>query len=192
MDLKLRYSTNNKRFFPLSLWFSLSLHEISASSALDCLQKYCIAFEVVLCEQAVSNESGVLQLTGTTFSDTGSPYQLTIPVQIQANSYSLPAASRRSRVGWFSRALAFRSLYYPWGKMRDYSKSIKLPTIGNSFRARKLPHSQGISNGQTPGVSPREDVKLSLIDAFDEQQRRPASHMRWLSFLTFHLVHSIW
>ena len=82
MDLKLRYSTNNKRFFPLSLWFSLSLHEISASSALDCLQKYCIAFEVVLCEQAVSNESGVLQLTGTTFSDTGSPYQLTIPVQI--------------------------------------------------------------------------------------------------------------
>ena len=22
-----------------------------------------------------------------------------------------------SRVGWFSRALAFRSLYYPWGKM---------------------------------------------------------------------------
>ena len=26
-----------------------------------------------------------------------------------------------SRVGWFSRALAFRSLYYPWGKMGDYS-----------------------------------------------------------------------
>ena len=24
---------------------------------------------------------------------------------------------RLSRVGWFSRALAFRSLYYPWGKM---------------------------------------------------------------------------
>ena len=29
--------------------------------------------------------------------------------------------SRLSRVEWFSRALAFRSLYYPWGKMRDYS-----------------------------------------------------------------------
>ena len=29
-----------------------------------------------------------------------------------------------SRVGWLSRALAFRSLYeYPWGKMRDYSQS---------------------------------------------------------------------
>ena len=27
--------------------------------------------------------------------------------------------SRLSRVEWFSRALAFRSLYYPWGKMRD-------------------------------------------------------------------------
>ena len=26
-----------------------------------------------------------------------------------------------SRVGWFSRALAFRSLDYPWGKMGDYS-----------------------------------------------------------------------
>ena len=26
-----------------------------------------------------------------------------------------------SRVGWFSRALAFRSLYYPWWKMGDYS-----------------------------------------------------------------------
>ena len=26
-----------------------------------------------------------------------------------------------SRVGWFSRALAFRLLYYPWGKMGDYS-----------------------------------------------------------------------
>ena len=26
-----------------------------------------------------------------------------------------------SRVGWFSRALAFRSLYYLWGKMRNYS-----------------------------------------------------------------------
>ena len=26
-------------------------------------------------------------------------------------------APRLSRLGWFSRALAFRSLYYPWGKM---------------------------------------------------------------------------
>ena len=25
-----------------------------------------------------------------------------------------------SHVGWFSRALAFHSLYYPWGKMGDY------------------------------------------------------------------------
>ena len=31
--------------------------------------------------------------------------------------FSLTAASRPSRVGWFSHALAFRSLYYPWGKM---------------------------------------------------------------------------
>ena len=26
-----------------------------------------------------------------------------------------------SRVGWFSRALAFRSLFYPWGNIGDYS-----------------------------------------------------------------------
>ena len=26
-----------------------------------------------------------------------------------------------SRVGWFSLAHAFRSLYYPWGKMGHYS-----------------------------------------------------------------------
>ena len=30
--------------------------------------------------------------------------------------FSLTAASRLSRVGWFSSALAFPSLYYPWGK----------------------------------------------------------------------------
>ena len=29
-----------------------------------------------------------------------------------------------SRVGWFSRALAFSTLYYLWGKMGDYSQSI--------------------------------------------------------------------
>ena len=36
-----------------------------------------------------------------------------------------PTASHLSRVGWFSRALAFRSLYYPWGQMGDYSKYTK-------------------------------------------------------------------
>ena len=30
----------------------------------------------------------------------------------------LPTTSRLSRVGWFSRAVAFRSLYNPWGKIR--------------------------------------------------------------------------
>ena len=31
--------------------------------------------------------------------------------------FSLTVASHPSCVGWFSRALAFRSRYYPWGKM---------------------------------------------------------------------------
>ena len=37
-----------------------------------------------------------------------------------------PLSSTRvafSCVGWFSSALAFRSLYYPWGKTGDYSQS---------------------------------------------------------------------
>ena len=37
-------------------------------------------------------------------------------------SLSLPRA-RLSRVGWFSRALVFRSLHYPWGKMGTVSFS---------------------------------------------------------------------
>ena len=35
-------------------------------------------------------------------------------------SLSLPSVAF-SRLGWFSRALEFRSLYYPWGKKGDYS-----------------------------------------------------------------------
>ena len=31
--------------------------------------------------------------------------------------FSLPTASRLSPVGWFSRVLRFRLLYYPWGKI---------------------------------------------------------------------------
>ena len=31
--------------------------------------------------------------------------------------FSLPSACRLFSRGWFSRALAFRSLFYPWGKM---------------------------------------------------------------------------
>ena len=34
-----------------------------------------------------------------------------------SETQSLPTAFRFSRLGWFSRALTFRSLYYPWGKM---------------------------------------------------------------------------
>ena len=36
-------------------------------------------------------------------------------------AWKSPHARKATRVGWFSRALAFRSLYYPWGKMGDYS-----------------------------------------------------------------------
>ena len=35
-------------------------------------------------------------------------------------SLSLPHVTF-SRIGWFSCVLTFRSLYYPWGKMGDYS-----------------------------------------------------------------------
>ena len=40
----------------------------------------------------------------------------------EKNDFSLsPPRVAFSRVGWFSRALAFRTLYYPWGQMGDYS-----------------------------------------------------------------------
>ena len=37
-----------------------------------------------------------------------------------ATRENLPPRFAFSRVGWFSRALAFRPLYYPWGKIGDY------------------------------------------------------------------------
>ena len=36
-------------------------------------------------------------------------------------------AAAFSRVGWFSRALGFRSLYYPWGKMGTSTRSVLSP-----------------------------------------------------------------
>ena len=42
--------------------------------------------------------------------------------------FSLPTASRLSRVGWFSRALAFRSLYNPWEKMGT-TRSLPLTSV---------------------------------------------------------------
>ena len=44
--------------------------------------------------------------------------------------------SRFARVGWFSRALAFRSLYHPWGKMgttRSLSVNIALAHTSEQF-----------------------------------------------------------
>ena len=38
-----------------------------------------------------------------------------------------PTREKATRVGWFSRTLAFRSLYYPWGEMGDYSWSSTIP-----------------------------------------------------------------
>ena len=37
------------------------------------------------------------------------------------NFFLSPPRVAFSRVGWFSRAFALCSLYYPWGKMGDYS-----------------------------------------------------------------------
>lgn len=72
---------------------------------------------------------------------------------------------------------AFRDMYC------NYSAQLTLTSWQFLSRA-STSHSQGTSNGQTPRVSPKEDVKLSLIDVFEEQQRRQASHMRWLYFFT--------
>ena len=37
-----------------------------------------------------------------------------------------------SRVGWFSHALTFSSLYYPWGKIRDYTCSLYFACVQTS------------------------------------------------------------
>ena len=49
-----------------------------------------------------------------------SKWQIFLPFHILHFSLSPPRVAF-SRVGWFSRPLAFRSLYYPWGKMGNYS-----------------------------------------------------------------------
>ena len=55
--------------------------------------------------------------------DTNFTLQNQSPVKIKSlgfffspSLFTLPTASRFSRVGWFSRALVFRSLYYLWEK----------------------------------------------------------------------------
>ena len=68
--------------------------------------------EVVACEN--SRFSTLLAAGDVSRGGTSAKSATEIPYSF----FSLPTASRLSRVGWFSRALAFRSLYYPWGKMR--------------------------------------------------------------------------
>ena len=51
--------------------------------------------------------------------------------------FSFPAASRLSRVEWFSRTFASRSLYYTWGKMGDYDVD-KLAKICRHYRKERL------------------------------------------------------
>ena len=69
---------------------------------------------------------------------------------------SLTAASRLSRLSrltWFSRALAFRSLYYPWGKMgtrslleTGFNTFILLPNCG---RVRSIWEIAGLQSGRS-------------------------------------------
>ena len=47
----------------------------------------------------------------------GNEKRVRVKITPREKLFSFPTASRLSRVGWFSHALAFRSLYYPWGKM---------------------------------------------------------------------------
>ena len=70
-------------------------------------------------------------------------------------SFSLPSAYRLSRVGWFSHALAFRSLNSSWGKMRT---------------TRSLPrdHFLGDIRGNKPCTSSRKDQFTVLISNFGQ------------------------
>ena len=74
-------------------------------------------------------------------------------------SFSLLSAYRLSRVGWFSHALAFRSLNSSWGKMRT---------------TRSLPrdHFLGDIRGNKPCTSSRKDQFTVLISNFGQWRKK--------------------
>ena len=70
---------------------------------------------------------------------------------MKVNPREKGAASHLSCVGWFSRALAFRSLYYPWAKMGTTRGLIRragvvqwwehsLPPMWPGFKSRRRHH----------------------------------------------------
>ena len=70
---------------------------------------------------------------------------------VKVNPRETGAASRLSRVGWFSPTLAFRSLYYPWAKMVTACSLIRgarvvqlwehsLPPMWPWFKSRRRHH----------------------------------------------------
>ena len=92
------------------------------------------------------------------------------------------------RVSPFSRGVIFTRARVSLALLSQRENNgLKFPTLGNSFRMRQLHHSQGTTNGQTPGVSPREDVKPSLIGALLRRTAKNTGKPHALAVLFYRL-----
>ena len=68
-----------------------------------------------------------------------------------------------SRVGWFSRALVFRSLYYPWGKMGNYSQSIACEQALCLWKGWKNREGRELKESLFRGYSPRLVLRTRFV-----------------------------
>ena len=102
-----------------------------------------------------------------------SPFFRLRVVREKGETRQVPVASRLSRVGWFSRALAFPSLYYPWEKMGTLAfRSLYYHNLrsGSIFVSHWKLHSGGQGETKMLAVAVRENVweplKLGLISGY--------------------------
>jgi len=132
----------------------------------------------------VSNESGVfiftfLHLTGTTFPDTGSPYQLTIPVQIQRQTPTV-SPPRLAFLAWgdfHARSRFARSTIREgkWGTTRSLSNS---PLLTIPFARVNCPTPKAQAMVKRPGLARGRMLNwVWSAHYFEEQQNRQASRM---------------
>ena len=87
-----------------------------------------------------------------------------------------------SRVGWFSRALAFHSLYYPWWKMLDVHQTC----VPFSYSLSLLWHSTVTNSPNITFIF--HDFPGPTIKFHDFS--RPGKKMKFLNFMTFQVFHN--
>ena len=91
---------------------------------------------------------------------------------MKVNPSEKGAASRLSRVGWFSRALTFRSLYYPSAKMRTTRSLIRGARDSAVMRALA---SHQCGPGTNPAVHAIYGLNLLLVLSFASRGFSPST-----------------